>query len=63
MEKQDQQIIKDLIINTEEHVSEKQPEGDKDWMELFIKEAFENIKAPVIFGFSNYSGISDPSDS
>lgn len=60
--KLDQQIIRDLVINTKEHAPDKQLEGDKDSMELFIKEAFENIKAPVIFGFINYSGVSDPSN-
>ena len=63
MEKPDHQIIKDLIINTEEHAPDKHPEGDKDSMELFIKEAFENIKAPLISRFIKYSGISEPSNS
>ena len=53
MEKQDQQIIKDLIINTEDHVPNKQPEGDKDSMELFSKESIENIEASVISCFIN----------
>ena len=63
IEKLDQQIIKDLIINTEEPLPDKNPKGDKDLMELFIKEAFENIKALDIYGFINYLGISYPSNS
>ena len=58
MEKSNQKIIKDLIINTEEHALDKQLEGDKHLMELLIKEAFEHIKAPLISGFINYLGIS-----
>lgn len=37
MEKTYQQIIRHLIINTEEDAPDKHPEGDKDSMELFIK--------------------------
>jgi hypothetical protein len=58
MKEPDQQIIRDLVINTEEHAPDKQLEGDKYSMELFIKEAFENIKELVISDFINYSGIS-----
>ena len=47
MEKPDHQIIMDLIINTEQHVRNKQFEGNNDLMELFIKEAFEKIKEAI----------------
>ena len=63
MKEPNQQIIRDLIINTEEHAPDEQLKGDKDSMELFIKEALKNITTPVISGFINYSGISDLSHS
>ena len=63
MEKPDTQIFKDLIINIEEHVPVKQLEGEKYLMELFIKEAFENSKAPIISRFINYLEIFEPNNS
>ena len=63
MEKLDMQIVKDMIINIEQHVLDKQSEGNNDSMELFIEEAFGRSKAPVIDGLINYSGIYDPSNS
>ena len=62
-EKPNQQIIKDLVINIEDHVPEKQPNKDGYWMKLLIKEAFKNIKPPTISSAINYSGISDPKNS
>ena len=59
----DQQIVKDLIINTEQHILAKQSEGNSDSMESFIEEALRSIKAPVISGLNNYLGIFDPSNS
>ena len=63
IEKLDNQIIKDLVINHEDHVPEKQVEEDGDWMKLLIKEAFKNIKVPVVSSIINCSGIFDPSNS
>ena len=63
IENPNQQIIKDLVINSKEQVPEKYPEEDGDWTKLLIKEAFKNIKAPVISGSINCSGISDRSNS
>ena len=63
IEEPDQQIVKDLIINTEQHVLDKQSKGSNDSMELFFKEVFGSIKPPVISALNNYSGISDPSNS
>ena len=63
MKELDQPIITDLIINIQEHVQDKQLEGDKYLMELFIKESFEKVKALFISGFINYSRIYDPNNS
>ena len=50
IEKADQQIIKDLVINNEKYVLEKQPKEYGDGKMLLIKEAFKNIKDSVIYG-------------
>ena len=63
MEKPDQQIVKDLMINTEQHAPDKHFEGNNDSMELFIEEESGSIKAPIIFGPINCLGISNPSNS
>jgi hypothetical protein len=63
VENLDQQIIKDLVINSEEHVPKKQPKEDGDWKKFIIKKAFKKIKAPVISSIIYYSRISDPSNS
>ena len=52
-ENTDQQVIKDLVINREEHVPQKQPKEDGDWTKLLIKEAFKNIKDLVISSIIN----------
>ena len=62
-EKPDQQTVKDLILNIEQHTPAKQSEGDRNSTESFIKEAFRSSKASIISGLKNYSRISNPNNS
>ena len=63
MKKLDQQIVKDMIINIEHKTAAKQFEEDSNSTKSFIEEAFRSIKALVILGLNNYSGISYPNNS
>jgi hypothetical protein len=55
--------MKDLVINNKEDALERQAEEAKDWTQLYMKEAFQDIKEPIIYGVNNFSGIFDPSNS
>ena len=55
--------MKDLVINNKKDALEKQAEEVEDWTQLYMKESFQDIKEPIIFGINNLSGISDPSNS
>ena len=59
IENLDQQIVKDLIINTKQQDPTKQSEGHCHSTKTFIEEAFRRIMTPVISGLNNCLGISD----
>jgi signal recognition particle GTPase len=63
IENLDQQIVKDLIINTKQQERAKQSEGRCHSTKTFIEEAFRSIMTLVTIGLNNCSGISDPSNS
>jgi len=62
IEKPDQQIVKDLVINTKQQMPAKKFEGHYHSPETFIEEAFRSIITLVISGLNNYSGIFDRSN-
>ena len=63
IEKLDQQIVQDLIINTKQQEPTNESEGHHHSTKTFIEQAFRSIMIPVISSPNNCSGISHPSNS